>query len=224
MAFKNNLYIGSGVYTISDVSKILKLPYQKVHTWINKYWDGILASDMNELYSVKIASIKTINFYALIEFYILYLMGESGVRTRKVLDAHIELSQIFHTKYPFAQKNIIENIKTDGYRIYFNFHGSYLPLDGTKQFNLDFIEVFFKSLEFDEDFLASKFWPMGKESSIVLDPERQQGQPIIDKTNILPQSLYNLYKGGESVEFIALLYDIDKKSVKDALDFCKSVA
>ncbi|WP_298651593.1 DUF433 domain-containing protein [uncultured Proteiniphilum sp.] len=224
MAFKNNLYISSGIYTISDVSKILKLPYQKVHTWVNKYWDGILASDINELYSVNIASIKTINFHALIEFYILYLMGESGVRTRKVLDAHVELSQMFHTKYPFAKKNIIENIKTDGYRIYFNFHGSYLPLDGTKQFNLDFIDVFFKSLEFNEDFLVSKFWPRGKKSSIVLDPEHQLGQPVINKTNILPQSLYNLYKGGESVEFIASLYDIDEKSVRDAIDFCKSAA
>lgn len=224
MAFKNNFNIGYGVYTISDVSKILKLPYQKVHTWINKYWDGILASELNTPYSVDIASIKTINFHALIEFYILFLLGESGVKTRKVLDAHIELSQLFKTKYPFAQKNIIENINTDGQSIYFNFNDSYLPLDGTKQLNLKFIEIFFKNLEFEEDLLASKFWPMGKKSSIVLDPERQMGQPVIKYTNISPATLYNLYRGGESLDFIAHLYDIDLKSVKDAIDFCKSAA
>lgn len=224
MAFKNNFHIGSGIYTISDVSKILKLPYQKVHTWINKYWDGILASSMNESYSSKIASIKTISFHALVEFYILYLLSESGVRTRKVIDAHVELSQIHHTNYPFAQKNIIENIHTDGHTIYFNYHGSFLPLDGTKQFNLDFIEIFFKNLEFEEDLLASKFWPMGKDSSIVLDPERQLGQPIVNQTNISPQSLYPLYKGGETMEFIASLYNIDSKSVKDAIEFCKPAA
>ena len=224
MTFENNLYIGSGIYTISDVSKILKLPYQKVYTWTNKYWDGILASDIHEPYSVRIGSIKTINFYALIEFYILYLLGESGVRTRKVLDSHKELSQLFNTKYPLAQKDIIEKISTDGERIYFNLHGSYLLLDGTKQFNLDFIEIFFKNLEFNKDLLASKFWPMGKKSSIVLDPERQLGLPVIGKTNILPQSLFNLYKGGESVQLIASLYDIDENSVKDAIEFCQSAA
>ena len=224
MTFKNELYIGSGIYTISDVSKILKLPYQKVYTWTNKYWDGILASDIHEPYSVRIGSIKTINFYALIEFYILYLLGESGVRTRNVLDAHKELSHLFNTKYPLAQKDIIEKISTDGKRIFFNFHGSYLLLDGTKQFNLDFIEIFFKNLEFNKDLLASKFWPMGKKSSIVLDPQRQLGLPVIGETNILPQSLFNLYKGGESVQLIAALYNIDENSVKDAIKFCQTAA
>ena len=76
----------------------------------------------------------------------------------------------------------------------------------------------------NKDLLASKFWLMGKKSSIVLDPERQLGLPVIGKTNILPQSLFNLYKGGESVQLIAALYNIDENSVKDAIKFCQTAA
>jgi uncharacterized protein (DUF433 family) len=222
--FKADNYIGNGIYTISDISKILRLPYQKAYRWVNAYWDGILVSGINDRYISEIESIRTVNFYTLIEFYVLYLLGEAGVQTREVIKAHMELSKMLDAKYPFAQKEILLNINTDGRKVYFYFRGSFLSLDGTKQFNLGFIDQFFKNLEFDQDLIASKFWPMGKQNSIVLDPKRQLGQPVINETNIQPQVLFTLFKGGESIPFIAYLYDLDEKSVKGAIDFCNSAA
>lgn len=120
---------------------------------------------MNDRYISEIESIRTVNFYTLIEFYVLYLLGETGVQTQKVIKAHMELSKMLDAKYPFAQKEILMNINTDGRKVYFNFHSSFLPLDGTKQLNLGFINQFFKNLEFDQALLASKFWPMGKKTA-----------------------------------------------------------
>jgi hypothetical protein len=39
------------------------------------------------------------------------------------------------------------------------------------------VEPSLKGLEFDDD-LASRWWPNGKDSGIVLDPQRQFGQPV----------------------------------------------
>lgn len=220
MTQENNLKIGNGIYMIPDISRILRLPYHKVNSWVNKYWDGELGIEYQNEYSWVVDNSKAVSFHTLIEFYVLFMLAESGVKTRQVLNAHKELSAYSNTFFPFAQKNILENIKTDGKRIFFNLNGNILSLDGTKQFNLNFIEMFFKNLDFDEELLASRFWPLGKDKNIIIDPKRQFGHPVVGFTNIYPETLYSLYKSGEPIEFIAFTYEIDIQKVKDAIDFC----
>lgn len=222
MKLENTLKIGNGFYTIPDIARILRLPYHKVSLWVNKYWDGELGSDFENKYSWTVDNSRAVSFHTLIEFYVLIMLAESGVKTRQVLNAHKELSHHFNTIFPFAQKKILENIRTDGKRVYFNLDGSILSLDGTKQFNLDFIKIFFKNLDFDDDLLASRFWPLGKENNILIDPRRQFGHPVIGSTNIYPETVFNLHKSGEPIEFIAFIYEIGEKEVKDAIEFCQA--
>lgn len=150
------------------------------------------------------------------------LFAEAGVKTREILNAHKELSDRYNTKYPFSKKKVLEKINTDGTKIFLQIGGNTISLDGTKQLNLRFIKLFFKNLEFDDDSIASKFWPLGKEKSIIVNPNKQFVHPVIKETNIYPETIFNLYKGGESIEFIAYAYDLDKKSVEDAITYCKA--
>lgn len=219
---ENKPNIGTGIYTVSDIASILRLPYSKVNLWVNKYWDGELGQKFERQYSWTVDNSKAVSFHTLIEFYVLYQLAEAGVKTRQVLKAHIELSEYFNTQFPFAQGNILKNIRTDGKCVFFKDNGNILSLDGTKQFNLSFIEIFFKNLDFDDEYLASRFWPLGKSKSIVIDPKRQFGQPVVGKTNIYPETLFNLYKGGEPIDFIASMYEIEKQQVVDAIDFCSA--
>lgn len=219
---ENHLQIGNGFYTIPDISWILGLPKSKVRFWLNKYWDGELGANFKKQYSWSVANTKAVSFHTLIEFYVLYVIAESGVKTRKILNAHQELANEFGTLFPFAQKHILENIKSDGQHIYFQVDDTIISLDGSNQFNLNFIQIFFKNLDFDDEFLASRFWPLGHDKKIVVDPKRQFGHPVVGSTNIFPETLYNLYKSGESKEFIAFTYEISEQEVKDAITFCKA--
>ena len=222
MDLENKLKIGNGIYTIPEISKILKLPYHKVNFWVNNYWDGELGRIFQSKYSWTINNTKAVSFHTLIEFYVLYLFAESGVKTRKVLDAHKELTSDFDTPFPFAQKQILKNIRTDGNKIYIDLNRIIVSLDGTKQLNLNFIKIFFKNLEFNNELLATKFWPMGREKNIVLDPKRQFGHPVVGNSNIYPETLYNLYISGEPIKFIAYSFEINEVMVKDAIEFCKA--
>lgn len=51
MDFENRVKINNGIYTVPDVSKILRLPYQKVNYWLNKYWDKELGDAFEGRYS-----------------------------------------------------------------------------------------------------------------------------------------------------------------------------
>lgn len=221
MDFENAVKINNGIYTLPEVSRILRLPYYKVNKWVNSYWDTKLGASFESKYSWTVKNSKAVSFHTLIEFYVLILLAESGVSTKCVLHAHVELSKLYNTAFPFAQKSILDGIRTTGKKVFVETKDGILSLDGNKQFNLDFIRVFFRNLDFDNELIASRFWPLGKDRNIVVDPMRQFGHPVIGATNIYPETLFNLYKAGEPIEFIAFTYEIDMAHVRDAIEFCQ---
>jgi uncharacterized protein (DUF433 family) len=222
MNFENKPKIGSGIYTASEIAQILRIPYRKVYTWMNIYWDNKLGKQYNSKYSWQIKGKRAVSFHTFIEFYVMMKFAETGVKPKQVLKAHEELSKMYGTAFPFALKNILNNIKSDGKLIFLNTKKGIIELNGTKQFNLDIISLFFKNLEFDSDNLASKFWPLGKNKSILVDPKRRFGHPVINTKNILPEIIENHFKAGDPIKYIAYVYDLSIKEVKYALEFCEN--
>lgn len=223
MDFENKLALNTGIYTAKDISKILRISVSKVNRWIKSYWDGRFGKEFKKTYSWKVADTRAIGFHTLIEVYILTLFADAGVKTKEVLKAHDELSKLYKTPFPFARKDILENIKTDGKKIFIKItEDNILSLDGKKQFQIEFIKLFFKNLVFDYNLLANKFYPLGKDKDIVVDPTRQFGHPVIGQTNIFPESIYNMYKAGEPKKFIAFTYEISEREVQSAIEYCKA--
>lgn len=221
ITFENKPEIGKGIYTIRDVANILKIPYPKVHRWIRTYWDGKLGKEYQHQYSWERDGSRAVSFHTVVEFYVMIQFAEKGVKTKDVLKAHQELGKIYNTPFPFAQKQVLEEIKTDGNTVYWEKSENLVSLNGSKQFNLNIIQFFFKKLEFDGE-VVSKLWPMGKDHSIVIDPQRKFGHPILEGRNIYPETLHGYYKAGESIPFIAYIFEITEKEAKDAIDFCEA--
>ena len=127
--FENKLQLGNGIYTVQEIAKIFRLPYQKVHLWITKYWDGELGQAYEQNYSWQVENTKAVGFHTLVEFYVMLQLAEAGVKTRQVLNAHKELAKSFKTNFPFAKKEVLENISTDGKKIYLKLNGDTITLD-----------------------------------------------------------------------------------------------
>lgn len=222
---KSKPTLGAGIYTLPDIAHILRIPYHKVSRWVKEYWDNRFASDFEGRYSWTDGKARAIGFHTLIELFVFLQLSDSGVRTKEVLQAHSELARIFSTPFPFATLNIVSRIGTDSKKIFFKESSDIIySLDGRRQFNLKFIQDFFNNIDFSEDSLAVRLFPLGKSKSIVVDPEHQFGQPIIRNTNILPLTIYAMYKANEPIPFIAELYNLSKKQVKNAIEFCELAA
>ena len=223
MNFENKVQIGVGIYTPSEIAQILRLPYAKVNRWLVKFWDGRLGKEYETRYSWKTENSKAVGFHTLVEFYVMMRFIDVGVSTQQILRAHQQLSRKFQTAFPFATRNIIDNIRTEGREIILtDSNENLVTLDGTDQLNMKFIEEFFLNLDFDKDNLASRFWPRGKESSILIDPHRKFGHPVIDGSNIYPETIYSMFKAGEPQGYIAYLYELSEEQVKDAIEFCQA--
>jgi uncharacterized protein (DUF433 family) len=219
---ENKLQLGIGIYTVTEIAHILNIPRKKVDRWLREYWEGELGNEFAENYSWKTDGSKAVGFHTLIEFYVMVQFSEAGVQTRKLLDAHKTLSEWYNTPFPFAQKEVLENMKTDKTRIYFQKGDDLVTLDNTKQLNFKFIEIFFKNIEFDSNQLAARLWPLGKEKSIVIDPKRKFGHPVIDEQNIYPETICNHINAGDPVKYIAYVYEITEQQVAHAVEYCNA--
>jgi uncharacterized protein (DUF433 family) len=221
VSFENEARLGLGIYTIPDIAQILRMRINKVSRWIKDYWDEKLGKEFDNQYSWYVGQSKAVNFHTLIELYIFHQLNVAGLKPQEVLKAHKVLSERFDTRFPFANERVLNSLSTDGKKIYLEQNDqTIITLDKSNQLNLDFIKLFLKLVDFDDDVLASRFWPIGKDKSVVCDPERQFGHAVIENTNIYPDTIYSLHKAGEPNAFIASLYDISEKQVENAIEYC----
>jgi uncharacterized protein (DUF433 family) len=222
--FVNHPEIGYGIYTVTDAASLLRLPVSKVRYWINKFWDEQLSVSPESKYSWGDGRGKSVNFYTLMEFFVFYQLREQGISVHKILKTHQFLSKKFDIAYPFASYQIM----SDGKSILFSPDAGDSIVTATPklQYNLTgIIGEFVEKIEFTEDNqLAVRFFPDGKTSSVVIDPERQFGQPIIEGTNILAKTIYSMHKGGETDEFIAEVYSLLPSQVNDAVTYFRKSA
>ena len=221
-----NLYkqkLGAGIYTISDISILLSLPQAKVRRYLNQYWDERLGKDLfDDTYSWSVRNnIKAVNFYTLIELYICFYLQELGVPPKQILKSRLTIAKDLNVPYPFASAKLL----SDGKKVWYEFKDCIANADGSRQTDfVEFIRDFVHKIEFDSNKIAERFWPAGREKSIVVDPHHQFGQPVIEGTNINTEAIYSMYESGEPVESIGILYDITENQVKDAICFYKKSA
>ena len=75
-----------------------------------------------------------------------------------------------------------------------------------------------------ENGYVSRWFPLGKELPITVDPRRGSGAPVVKDRRVRVQDIRGRFKSGESVEFIAYDFDLERTDVEAALRYALLVA
>lgn len=214
----NHPKIGEGVFLIRDVAEILQLPYSKVRHWLIEFWEGRFSKDYQ--YSLGSKDNRTVNFHTLIEFYTFFQLRSLGLSSQKIQKYHNQLSKELNTNYPFAI-----TIHTDGKSIWYDFLGELIKADGKNQLDLKILLTpFLHKIQFGENGLAERYFPLNNSNLIVIDPKHQFGSPTIAGTNIKALIINDFYKSGESVKSICGFYNLSENQVLDAIQYYNRAA
>jgi uncharacterized protein (DUF433 family) len=214
--------LGIGLYTLPDVANILNLDSNLVQRWLREYWGNRFSVEHGNPSSWGKGREKAVPFFTLIEFYVFYQLRKQGVSAQNIAKSHEIIRHELDSAFPFANAVIL----TDGKKIFYSEDGELIiNADKSKQINFkSIIEEFCHKIDFDKDAYALRYWPLGKEKNIVVDPRHQLGQPTVKNTNILAETLYSMYKAGEKISFISSLYDVPENDVKASIEFFKKAA
>ena len=74
-------------------------------------------------------------------------------------------------------------------------------------------------LDFNDLKEPARWWPLGKDHSVVIDPRRAFGAPIVAKAGIPTKILNSAMSAEKSVEIVANWYGISIEEVRDAVQF-----
>ena len=85
-------------------------------------------------------------------------------------------------------------------------------------------KAFLRQLEFKDGAMLERWWPLGKERNVVLDPRKNFGQPTIVSEGVPTKVLAESFKANGSVEEVARWYEMKPEFIEEAVEYERSLA
>ena len=168
-----------------------------------------------------------LSFRDLLEVRFVDAFRRHGVHWKVIRIAAEHAAEIIHDTHPFSTKRF----KTDGRSIFAEIvqeTGEESLLDLAKsQYELkQIVEPYlFKGIEFAELGIEPvRWWPLGRDRRVVIDPERSFGQPIVDPESVPTAVLARAFRAEGSIEAVARWFLVPEPSVEDAVEFENKLA
>lgn len=225
--------LGTGIYPLSQAAKLVGAETRALRRWLCGYSrnDHGVRSRSDPLWTTQLVdqdlSEEVIGFRDLLEARMVTAFVRHGVDLR-VIRATIEAAtQSFGKDYPLTQQAFL----TDGKRIFLDAietqSGQHKMIDVIgKQFVFsDIIQPsLYAGIEYGDDG-ATRWFPLKNKKTVVLDPARQFGTPIVTDSGIPTDTIYAAYIAeAHDTGMVARIFDITHRQVSDAVEFEERLA
>ena len=167
--------------------------------------------------------IRALSFLELMELRVVKAFIDKGVSLQRVRTAGRLATEDFETRHPFASRRVF----TDGRNIFAELtRGVDTPdvVELTPSHHLQIqsghlVSPFLEEIAFSEETsMAQRWWPLSRNTPVVLDPDVCFGAPVIDNTGVRTEIAAGMVKA-TSVEATADAYGLNAKEVHAAVKF-----
>jgi uncharacterized protein (DUF433 family) len=221
-------YLNIGAYTIPEAATLLKAKQANVRRWLSGYTTGTESSrrSLPPLWRIQLPRYDDhveIGFKDLIELKFVLAFMKQGIKVQTIRRCLEEATKILGDDHPFSTRRF----KTDGRSIFL------ASIDGTgkktllnlsnKQFVFErIVQQTFKDLDIAGGTVASWRPFLGKQS-IVVDPKRSFGQPIVKQAGIPTSVIRDAMAVERNAKSVARFYEVSIQEVRDAVSFEQSL-
>lgn len=222
---------GIGLYTFHEAALLTRIPLRDLRRWLDGYsyrdkkhapvsvaplWETELADD----------ALDGVSFHDLLEVRFVHAFRKHGVSLRMIRLASERARELFQTDYPFTSRQF----RTDGRTIFASAieeTGETALLDLVKQqyaFRKIIEPSLYAGIEFDEDDVATRWYPTPRSKAIVLDPAVAFGKPIVTNGSVRTSILHEAFIAEGNKDVVAKLYEVPVSAVNAAVAFEESLA
>jgi uncharacterized protein (DUF433 family) len=213
----------TGLYTVPDAGRLLNEPPTTIRRWAfgytrrGKYYEPPIHTDVPATDGVQL-----LTFLELVELMFIRGFLEVGLSWTKVRSAALTAARLLHAeRHPFAMKKWF----VDPAGIYLKLgkeHGEDILVEvaGDAQVAIEVaLEPYLHQIEFDVSGVALRWYPLGMDRPVVLDPRRALGAPIVDSAGVPTDAIAEMHRAGETIPGIAAWYGLEEFEVSAALEF-----
>ena len=216
-----------GMYSFGSAARLAGVSTSTVRNWLRGYTaaDGrivppLFQSDGDDM----------VSFLQMIEIMVAGRFRKSSPRKKaipiwKVRRAYDWAREKYQLQYPFAHLKLeaiggfIVDMLARG-----EVPGSFQALDTPEQWTLPgVVKDEIDHIEYTGAW-AGRWFPLGKEKSIVIDPKVSAGRPVISGRGVPVDVVWSQKKAGVDVDFIAKDFQITQVEVEGACDYWEAVA
>ena len=213
-----------GAYTLTEAGRLLGISPTTLRRWLFGYsydhhgplteqqplWRPQYGLDQDE---------PLLGFRDLIEARIVRGLRKLNIGLPTIRECLRLAAGLVNDDHPFSTRRF----KTDGRRVFLDQRaelddGYLLDLKLRQLVFREIIEPSFVDLEFDAE-TASRWWLLPHKKTIVLDPARSFGQPIVAENGVPTVRLAQAVEAEGSVERVARLFELKPAIVRDALTY-----
>ena len=217
--------INQGIYTVPEAARLSEVSPGRVRRWLKGYdfrvkdhrhhsrpvWQGQHATLHGK---------QAVGFRDLMEIRFVSAFLRAGVSWKTMRAAHEAARRELLDDHPFCSNRFV----TDGKHILMTAaqtEGDEILVDLLNH-QAEFqkiVQPFLKELEFTDDAQLLRWWPMGRDRSVVVDPARNLGQPTSARGGVPTRVLARSVKANKSPEEVARWYEVEPAEVHDAMEF-----
>ena len=217
------------MYSFSEAASLAGVSPTTVKNWLFGYKSK--GRDVPPLFAVKdtVSDDSMVSFLQMIEIMVAGRFRKSGmgksISFDKVRGAYVSARNEFGLVYPFAHMRLEQ---MGGHIVHFlkasNSGSSFQALDVLEKWTLPgLVQETVQQIEYESD-LASRWFPVGKNVPIVVDPKLSAGLPVIEGRGVTVQAVRRRFTSGLDIEFIAKDFDIDPLTVQEVIRYGEKVA
>ena len=223
-----DLQYGIGAYTLTEAGQLLNVSPTTLKRWLFGYsyehhgpittqeplWEPQYGADQDE---------PLLGFRDLIEARVVRGLRSLGIGLPTIRRCLLRASEIVQDAHPFSTRKF----KSDGKRIFLEItdresgkerEPALIDLRSRQRVFRAIVAPSFIDLSFDAD-VASRWWLVPNKKTLVIDPERSFGQPIVAETGVSTARLRQAVAAEGSVDRVARLFELKPQVVREALRF-----
>lgn len=224
--------LGTGIYTPAEAAALIKAPVAEVRRWAFGYarrrrgerveYGPLIRTELPEL-----DGHQALTFVELVELMFIKGFRRAGVSWKNIHEAAAVAARLFQTEHPFAMREFFSD-PTGVYTRLREAHGgeSLVRLAGHGQHVLgDVVLPYLGQLDFDPLEMPTRWWPMGREARVLVDPAVSFGSPVVAEagipTRVLAEALQAeaAYDADRALERVAWVYRVPSRHVQTASRF-----
>jgi uncharacterized protein (DUF433 family) len=218
-------WLGVGLYTAAEASRLLDLPAARVQRWLGGYRSA--GRTYEPLWTPQLPRLDDrlgLGFLDLMQLRVVArIVAETEISLQALRKALLLARELIHHDHPFATTRF----RTDGRRLFLEIgretkEPELFDVLG-KQYGFHrIIEPSFRDV--DLDVAITRWWPLGKQRSVVPDPQRSFGAPVVDRSGIPTATLARAAESEGSPREVTRWYPVTEREVRDAIAFERRLA
>lgn len=219
--FARPLYTYAEADRLAGVSRGTSNRWVKGYQYWNLYGERVAQSSMTARPEAE--QEQGVSFFDLISIKAIDGLRDMKLSTRKIRDAIRYCQDELQISYPFAT----QTFKADRHRIYMKAgDGRLIEVLGGQRGAQAWdavLDPFLDRLDYHND-LARRWYPLGKDEPVVVDPDYSFGLPVVVGSGVRTESIAEQYHAGDKVEHIAYDFNVTRKQIGSALKLERQLA